>query len=102
MTVKVADFGNVSRCSMTLLTQTADRQRIRAGLAKIQGGKVEAGWGTQFYMSPEAQRGDAVITEKADVFRFASSLFSCSCFESSYTFIFFLQLWRVLVAAPLS
>jgi hypothetical protein len=31
---------------------------------------VEAGWGTQFYMSPEAQRGDAVVTEKADVFRY--------------------------------
>ncbi len=45
-----------------------------AGLAKIQGGKVEAGWGTQFYMSPEAQRGDAVVTEKADVFRYSPRL----------------------------
>lgn len=44
---------------------------------------MEAGWGTQFYMSPEAQRGDAVVTEKADVFRCSPRLrlflLSCVC-----------------------
>jgi serine/threonine protein kinase len=64
MTVKVADFG----------------------LAKIQGGKVEAGWGTQFYMSPEAQRGDAVITEKADVFSFGVCLWQLLSRENPFKY----------------
>jgi serine/threonine protein kinase len=44
---------------------------------------VEAGWGTQFYMSPEAQRGDAVVTEKADVFSFGVCLWQLLTREST-------------------
>jgi hypothetical protein len=69
---------------------------------------VEAGWGTQFYMSPEAQRGDAVVTEKADVFRYSPRLrlFLLSCVQTLRP-VFHpqnntTQLWRVPVAAPIA